>query len=91
MLETVRRHVLQAIAKFFDYYIKAKTKNSKKYTKYYALSELCYHILNARPAAINPDYISPPNIKDVNVMDLSKLMLDNNFVQLLIDAIQDKS
>ncbi|KAG1159830.1 hypothetical protein G6F37_004533 [Rhizopus arrhizus] len=89
MLETVRRHVLQAIARFFDYYIKAKAKNSKKYTKYYALSELCYHILNARPAAINPDYISPPNIKDVNVMDLSKLMLDNNFVQLLIDAIQD--
>lgn len=90
VLTHVRSHVLQAIAGCFEYYtVTSAKRSSKKYLKYYSLSELCHHILNARPAAINPDYIPPAGNKDANVVALSKLMLENNFVPLLVNAIQD--
>ncbi|CEG84604.1 hypothetical protein RMATCC62417_18380 [Rhizopus microsporus] len=90
VLAHVRSHVLQAIAGCFEYYtVTSAKRSSKKYLKYYSLSELCHHILNARPAAINPDYIPPASNKDANVVALSKLMLENNFVPLLVNAIQD--
>ncbi|KAG1470993.1 hypothetical protein G6F56_002373 [Rhizopus delemar] len=89
ILTAVRTQVMQAIAGFLEYYTKAKTRSSAKYAKYYTLAELCHYILNSRQADINPHYVVSPLVKEKNTKDLTKLMIDNNFVPLLVDAIQN--
>ncbi|KAI9282573.1 hypothetical protein BY458DRAFT_467864 [Sporodiniella umbellata] len=89
VLTTVRTRVMQAIAEFLSYFTKSNTKSTAKYIKYYTLAELCHYIINSRQADINPHYMVSYILKEKNTKDLSKLMIDNEFVPLFISAIQD--
>jgi E3 ubiquitin-protein ligase HUWE1 len=85
MLAKVRKHVLDVVYRSFKDALQSDASTSTKYNHYFALTELCHRILNARPTSINPGL----NIKEDTVIVVAKLMLDMNFVPILISVISD--
>jgi E3 ubiquitin-protein ligase HUWE1 len=85
MLSKVRKHVLDVVYRSFKDALQSDASTSTKYNHYFALTELCHRILNARPTSINPGL----NIKEDTVMVVAKLMLDMNFVPILISVMSD--
>lgn len=85
MLAKVRNYVLEVVRCSFNDVLQSDVSTTTKYNHYYALTELCHRILNARPTSLNPGL----NIKEDAVMVVAKLMLDMNFVPILISVIND--
>ncbi|KAI8364986.1 hypothetical protein EDC96DRAFT_443776, partial [Choanephora cucurbitarum] len=94
----VRKYVLEAIVRAFKEAINSSDGASTKYSKYLALSDLCYRILNARP---NVGSSIPRSLggglnqtqnnskKEDVALSNSKIMLDKGFVSVLTSAISD--
>ncbi|RCI05196.1 hypothetical protein CU098_002474, partial [Rhizopus stolonifer] len=91
----VRKYVLEAIIRSLKEAVASSDTASVKYSKYLALSDLCYRILNARPnvgsslARSLSNANQNNNTKEDVVLSNSKIMLDKNFVSVLTSAISD--
>ncbi|KAG1059210.1 hypothetical protein G6F42_028395 [Rhizopus arrhizus] len=86
VLAQIRKHVLDVVAQSLQDTLHSSVTASVKYNRYFALTELCHRILNARPTGITVDV----NVKEEDaVKQVSKLMLEKNFVPILISVISD--
>lgn len=80
----VKKHVLEVLKRSFKDALYSKESASDKYNRYFALTELCHCILNARP----PTSLGF-NIKEDSILVVAKLMLEKNFVPILISIIDN--
>ncbi|KAF1799301.1 hypothetical protein FB192DRAFT_1285399, partial [Mucor lusitanicus] len=85
-LAGVRNHVLDVVAQSLQDTLHSHATASVKYNRYFALTELCHRILNARPTGISVDTSTK---EEDAVKQVSKLMLDKHFVPILISVISD--
>lgn len=91
-LAEIRKHVLDVVYRSFKDALQSgsTTSTSAKYIRYFALSELCHRILNARPTSINPGSANANQAsKEDTVIVVAKLMLEKKFVPVLISVISD--
>lgn len=91
-LADIRKHVLDVVYRSFKDALQSgnTTSTSAKYIRYFALSELCHRILNARPTSINPGSSNANQAsKEDTVIVVAKLMLEKKFVPVLISVISD--
>lgn len=91
-LADIRKHVLDVVYRSFKDALQSgnTTSTSAKYIRYFALSELCHRILNARPTSINPALANANQAsKEETVIVVAKLMLEKKFVPVLISVISD--
>jgi E3 ubiquitin-protein ligase HUWE1 len=79
----VRKTVLDAIAKAFKEIAVSSETTDVRYGRLFALSDLCYRLLTARP------YPSISKPSDETSMQLAKLMLEKNFAVILTNALAD--
>ncbi|KAI8362820.1 hypothetical protein BD560DRAFT_448756 [Blakeslea trispora] len=81
----IRQYVLDVVADSFRGALQSKQSATTRYNHYFALAELCHRLLNARPSSIQPSL----NVKEDTVMAMAQLMLEKEFVRLLVSVITD--
>ncbi|KAI8978993.1 hypothetical protein BDB01DRAFT_852215 [Pilobolus umbonatus] len=91
----VRKFVMESIVRALKEAVNSTETASSRYSRYLALADLCYRILNARPnsGAFIPRLPNQHNQQNSttkeDVLSNSKIMLDKNFVAVLTTAIND--
>lgn len=94
----VRKYVLEAVVRALKEAVASSDTASVKYSKYLALADLCYRILNARPSVGssiprslggNSGQNNASSNKEDTALSNAKIMLDKNFVAILTSAISD--
>ncbi|KAI7900225.1 uncharacterized protein BX663DRAFT_554130 [Cokeromyces recurvatus] len=85
--QKIRNYVLRVIRLFFKETLESTTTRSivTKYTRYYVFAELCNHLLSSRVELMTPVL----NIKPEDVTNMAMLMLNQNYISLMISAIND--
>jgi E3 ubiquitin-protein ligase HUWE1 len=79
---TVRKTVMDAIAKSIKDASSSTDPLNLRYGRLWALSELCYRLLTARPAIMPKHYDDPS-------LHIAKIMLEKGFVPLLTAALAE--
>lgn len=82
-LTTIRKVVLDAIAKSFKDAAASTEPTGVRYGRLFTLSDLCSRLLTCRP------YPSTSKLSDETSMQLAKLMLEKNFAVILTNALAD--
>ena len=82
-LTTIRKVVLDAIAKSFKDAAASTEPTDIRYGRLFALSDLCSRLLTCRP------YPNVNKSSDDTSMQLAKLMLEKNFAVILTSALAD--
>ncbi|OBZ91840.1 E3 ubiquitin-protein ligase ptr1 [Choanephora cucurbitarum] len=81
----IRQYVLEVVADSFRNALEFRESTMVRYNHYFTLAELCHRLLNARPSSIQPSL----NVKEDTVMAMAQLMLEKEFVRLLVSVITD--
>ncbi|KAI8376627.1 hypothetical protein EDC96DRAFT_436149 [Choanephora cucurbitarum] len=81
----IRQYVLEVVADSFRNALEFRESTTVRYNHYFTLAELCHRLLNARPSSIQPSL----NVKEDTVMAMAQLMLEKEFVRLLVSVITD--
>lgn len=84
-LVNVRRFVLDGIAKAIKDASTASEPIEIRYGRLYALADLCYRLLTARPNGVSG---SAKQVEDLT-LHMAKTMLEKNFVTILTGALAD--
>lgn len=79
----IRKGVLDAISRAFKEATSSSESTDVRYGRLFALSDLCYRLLTARPYA----HVAKAN--DETSMQMAKLMLEKNFAVTLTNALAD--
>ncbi|KAI9475723.1 MAG: hypothetical protein EXX96DRAFT_275728 [Benjaminiella poitrasii] len=81
----IRDFVVRIIALSFSDMLRSNENIIRKYLHYYVLAGLCDHILYARVKPMTPSL----SIMQEDVTDIAVLMLNKNYISLLISAMDD--